>query len=102
MLRQLERLDHSSKPLKDPPVVRSRWSYSWILSRAAAEERLMGELWRLVIRSTDSHAGAAQLLADVPPDVVDGYRLQLLVALNLLVDGAFAGSQFPLVSKRVW
>lgn len=48
-------------------------------------------------RSTDSHAGAAQFLPDVSPDVVDGYRFQLLIALNLLVDGAFAGSQFPLV-----
>lgn len=41
------------------------------------------------------HAGATQFLADVSPDVVDGYRLQLLVALDLLVDGAFTGSQFP-------
>lgn len=41
------------------------------------------------------HAGATQFLADVSPDVVDGYRLQLLVALDLLVDGAFTGSQLP-------
>lgn len=41
------------------------------------------------------HAGAPQLLADVSPDVVDGHRLQLLVALDLLVDGALAGSQLP-------
>lgn len=52
-------------------------------------------------RSTDSHAGAAQLLPDISPDVVDGHRLQLLVALDLLVDGAFAGSQLPLGSKMV-
>lgn len=41
------------------------------------------------------HAGAPQLLADVSPDVVDGNRFQLLVALDLLVDGAFAGPQLP-------
>lgn len=52
-------------------------------------------------RSTDSHAGATQLLADVSPDVVDGHRLQLLIALDLLVDGALAGSQFPLGSKML-
>lgn len=46
------------------------------------------------------HAGTSQFLSDVSPDVVDGYRLQLLVALDLLVDGAFAGPQFPVVKKR--
>lgn len=48
-------------------------------------------------RSTDSHAGATQLLPDISPDVVDGYGFQLLIPLNLLVNCAFACSQFPLV-----
>lgn len=65
-------------------------------------QRFIREVETLRDESTDSHAGAAQFLADVSPDVVDGHRLQLLIALNLLVDGAFAGSQFPLGSKRVW
>lgn len=46
------------------------------------------------------HAGASQLLADVSPDVVDGHRLQLLVALDLLVDGALTGSQLPVGAEK--
>lgn len=46
------------------------------------------------------HAGAAKFLPDVSPDVIDGHRLQLLIALDLLVDGAFTGSQFPVVKKK--
>jgi len=50
--------------------------------------------------SAHPHAGATQLLPDVSPDVVDGHRLQLLVALDLLVDGALAGSQLPGIERR--
>lgn len=46
------------------------------------------------------HARATQFLSDVSPDVVDGDRLQLLIALDLLVDGALAGPQFPVIKKR--
>lgn len=46
------------------------------------------------------HAGAPQLLADVSADVVDGHGLQLLVALDLLVDGALAGSQLPVGERK--
>lgn len=50
--------------------------------------------------SIHPHAGATQFLPDVSPDVVDGHRLQLLIALDLLVNGAFTGSQFPVVKKQ--
>lgn len=50
--------------------------------------------------SIHPHAGATQFLSDISPDVVDGNRLQLLIALDLLVDGAFTGPQFPVVKKR--
>ena len=46
------------------------------------------------------HAGATEFLSDVSPDVVDGDRLQLLIALDLLVDGSFTGPQFPVNKNR--
>lgn len=46
------------------------------------------------------HAGATEFLSDVSPDVVDGYRLQLLIALDLLVDGSLTGPQFPVIKNK--
>ena len=46
------------------------------------------------------HAGATQFLPDISPDVVDGHRLQLLIALDLLVDGSFTGPKLPALMKR--
>lgn len=51
-------------------------------------------------RGIHPHAGATQLLSDISPDVFDRHRLQLLIALDLLIDGSFAGPQFPAFVRR--
>lgn len=51
-------------------------------------------------RGIHPHAGATQLLSDISPDVFDGHWLQLLIALDLLIDGSFAGPQFPAGVRR--